>query len=325
MVTSEEFNLPRALLCTHSEYFRTALDAKWLEGQCRRLELDDVHPKLFRMFVGWLFFQTVFLDEDGVESHELQTGSEGDKSDTNAEAPIAQDNDTVEDNGDEVEVTDAHESLVSPDSNKLLPASTTVRLRCLKEGARADPMEPLTWHWVDLFELYVFADKYNTRGLRLQVFDIIQLKLMKASGKGTEVMNTPALPCSTAITYITDNLPKDSQMLRMVAREYRTRNPKWAQVNQEWLASLPASFLARLLWINMKLQCAMACKNCMSVYKESTRACNDHCRTDMVALMDIWPCEFHEHGEDDDEMSACSARWEARIDALAATAENASK
>ena len=109
-----------------------------------------------------------------------------------------------------------------------------------------DPLRPLTWSFRALFELYVFADSYDTLALRQQVIQLIQVKLM---------MVTPrkyANPPISAISWVVDNLPSSSPLRKFLAGFVgkdlgltALGSTKSDFVKQ--LAKLPGDFLAECL------------------------------------------------------------------------------
>jgi hypothetical protein len=62
------WNIPKALLSRHSDYFRAACNGNFKEGIESRVPLNDVEPRLFQHFVQWLYFATAprLPDVDGV-------------------------------------------------------------------------------------------------------------------------------------------------------------------------------------------------------------------------------------------------------------------
>ena len=60
-----------------------------------------------------------------------------------------------------------------------------------------DYQDPVTRPWIDLLKLYVVADKYDTRSLRMATLDIIQLKLCQTIPRkyaGPHVFDPRCLP-----------------------------------------------------------------------------------------------------------------------------------
>lgn len=110
----EEFAVQRALICTHSKYFEGAFRRQWAESKSRRVQIDDLDPKYFRMFMGWLFYQEIFYDPNRIELNPdgPNTGNERDGE------PVC----------GGVEKQSVHD-------------------------------KPLRWEWMDLFSLYIFAEK----------------------------------------------------------------------------------------------------------------------------------------------------------------------
>ncbi|KAF2642245.1 hypothetical protein P280DRAFT_260688 [Massarina eburnea CBS 473.64] len=51
----QDFQIHKALLTHHSEYFRAALQGEWKEAEDRVVVLDDVEPDVFGIFATWLY------------------------------------------------------------------------------------------------------------------------------------------------------------------------------------------------------------------------------------------------------------------------------
>jgi hypothetical protein len=49
------FNVPKALLCNSSPYFKAALNGSFMEGQTHIIDLDDEVPSIIRTYVAWLY------------------------------------------------------------------------------------------------------------------------------------------------------------------------------------------------------------------------------------------------------------------------------
>ena len=99
---AEEFNLPRALICSHSQYFESAFRRQWEESKSRRLTIDDLSPQIFRIFVAWLFYQEIFYDGERVEP-EKAIGEEdhpsSDEVQDSDDLPLRSENDSGEPSG----------------------------------------------------------------------------------------------------------------------------------------------------------------------------------------------------------------------------------
>ena len=94
---AEEFNLPRALICSHSQYFESAFRRQWEESKSRRLTIDDLSPQIFRIFVAWLFYQEIFYDGERVEPENAVSGEDHPSSDeVQDDLPLRSENDSSE-------------------------------------------------------------------------------------------------------------------------------------------------------------------------------------------------------------------------------------
>ena len=143
---AEEFTLPRALICSHSRYFESAFQRQWTESKSRRLEIDDLSPQIFRVFVAWLFYQEIFYDGERVEPE--TTACEEQQTDQH----VSQGS---------VRQSRAESTADSKSKGKANTSKHDIARRKKRHSfvAEADSHDPVTWAWTDLFELYVFAEK----------------------------------------------------------------------------------------------------------------------------------------------------------------------
>lgn len=141
----EEFIVQRALITSHSKYFESAFRKEWSGGQFKTLEIDDVGPWVFRVFMGWLFYQEIFYDDQRAEPEPLagdeQQGGLGQSS------------------GELTSGIPAH--LARPNRISCDQQVSTEPQAPEVCGTDEDDHDPLTWSWTALFELYVFAEKVS--------------------------------------------------------------------------------------------------------------------------------------------------------------------
>lgn len=58
------FRIHKNYLCHYSPYFEAAFNGRFIEGETQVLELEDTEPRIFGIFVNWLYVQKI-TDEDG--------------------------------------------------------------------------------------------------------------------------------------------------------------------------------------------------------------------------------------------------------------------
>ncbi|KAI5359959.1 hypothetical protein Slin15195_G118200 [Septoria linicola] len=193
-------------------------------------------PWVFRVFMGWLFYQEVFYDEERVDPEplvreELHGSSETSLNDLRASDSTRQ----------VVASVETHEGQISHEPQ------VSVNRQSQRTGSPdTDNQEPLTWPWPDLLELYVFAEKYDTRGLRMQVFDIIQQKLLRRNTVDSGAKRR-SRPSPEEVTYLVDNMPENSKIVAMLSIFYVIPESKHLQKSLKWYGRLPSSFLT-LYW-----------------------------------------------------------------------------
>lgn len=54
-----EFPVHKAFICYYSPFFDAAFNGKFIESQTQMVELDDVSPVAFGIFVNWLYTQRI--------------------------------------------------------------------------------------------------------------------------------------------------------------------------------------------------------------------------------------------------------------------------
>ncbi|KAI7239686.1 hypothetical protein KC330_g1790 [Hortaea werneckii] len=61
------FCIPKEIICTSSDYFKTALRERWREGRVGVVELQDVEPRIFNIYANWLMRRRVYIDCESTE------------------------------------------------------------------------------------------------------------------------------------------------------------------------------------------------------------------------------------------------------------------
>ena len=165
--------------------------------------------------------------------------------------------------------------------------------------------------------------QYDTRGLRIAVFDIIQEKCLRTYSKDRAMRNNAGFPPSSSdISYLVENMPARARLLDMVVAFHRRSNCKAVAHSLLWYERLPASFLASVHVETIKYMTASNCDTCAKGRehtKDRGHTAND--RLTARQLIEDDPCRYHEHGDDTDESVLCARAWEARLDELMAEEE----
>ena len=61
------WSIPKALLSRYSKFFHVACNGPFKEGQKNKIVLPECNPKLFQLFVQWIYFNTI---SDNIDSEE---------------------------------------------------------------------------------------------------------------------------------------------------------------------------------------------------------------------------------------------------------------
>lgn len=267
---SREFQVPRGLICPHSQYFRKAFNKRWAEGRTGPLDLEDVEEWIFECFVNWLY------------NNRLTFGPA--KSNNQA----THDHHGVATHLEDVDVIGSADAVTAKD-------------------LEPDPSNAVTWKWRDLIALYIFADKYDTKGLRQMVMETIQVKF----GQTKPVSYSE--PSFQVMSYAFHNLPDTSPlydfMLQLLA--YEKLAPPLTSASR--LEVLPLSVLAMVMTRLMQLRRWDGC-DC----KETSRDCEELGQLGHSDIKDQTEvefcrrigdlCKYHEH-ETAEGKKLCRAKW----------------
>lgn len=59
MDSSKEFQIHKSFLCFYSPYFKAALNSPFTEGKNQAVDLDEMCPVAFSMFINWVYTQRI--------------------------------------------------------------------------------------------------------------------------------------------------------------------------------------------------------------------------------------------------------------------------
>ena len=163
------------------------------------------------------------------------------------------------------------------------------------------PLRPVTWSYRDLFELYIFADFYDTLALRQQVLSIIQIKLMMEKPRMYE------WPSIADIAYAAQNLPSTSGLRKflvgLVSKDFTISGLGRNRISAaENLGELPGDFLAECLVSAKAERSSGACDN---------SKCIIHTKGDRDNVLHGDLHIFHEHENDSKQAEElCCMTWD---------------
>lgn len=61
---AQAFHIHKDLLCYWSKYFHSAFNGSFREANEKEITILDVQPRIFKIFMGWLYTQNLMLDKD---------------------------------------------------------------------------------------------------------------------------------------------------------------------------------------------------------------------------------------------------------------------
>ncbi|KAK4549929.1 hypothetical protein LTR36_005230 [Oleoguttula mirabilis] len=332
-----EYTIPRALICGHSTYFERGFGERFKEGQEKVLVLPDVERGSFEVFIGWLYTQRVYWDGRDREVCPPVGGDEGD--DKQQSGPV---NDARRDGEDgtaglsddalsqeesDAAVADrvAHDtedSDASAGATAELPPCNTRDRESRPRKHDDDENEggdAVTWPWADLFELFVFADKYDTRRFRNALVELVQIKALQRRPK------TYLLPSARSLCFAFAHLPAAATLCRFLSDlitwelephdeaqyaglPHQVLVASWYQTKQI-LARRVCGKCSRRADVHADTCARATCPSCAA--RRKAVAC-DAVHADLRSERAPYErdlCLYHEH-ETGEERALCRKRWD---------------
>ncbi|KAG9675892.1 hypothetical protein KCU95_g4104, partial [Aureobasidium melanogenum] len=278
----QEFCIHKKILCSNSTYFDKALSGQFMEAQTRVVELEDIHPLLFKIFVAWLYSGRLTY-----ESSDPSTSSCDEFSELNAALykEYACEKDEDEENDEEDDEDDGD------DDHEL-------------SGFQQE--DPRTWTYLILVGLFILGDRLDAPRIKRLVIDTI----VKKSKQQNEA------PYGTVVIYAYANTPRKSPLRQLLVHIFAYERSFSRSQNSE-LKYLPAEFLAAvMIRMGRRLpfrQCDSCYNNALDANKLTSEDIDDVHKEQDQAPYDHNLCFYHEH-KDEEEKNACQAAREEESD-----------
>lgn len=300
--------MPRGLICSHSVYFQKAFSERFKEGQEKTIALSDVKPWIFECFIGWLYTQAIFYSGNLRSEPEVNDDEDAaTATDTNHHHARESGRNTPR------EMRDPTDGTMMSDA----PASA-VGQECDGQpvGEREDDQDdgdsdsegededydddPVTWYYSDLFDLYIFADKYDSKGMRQAVMEIVQIKIMQCSPRSYY------FPANEDFLQIYEKLPASSPMYILLVHVQAFDVAQDNQTLRQHFESMPADVMSQVLVLMKQMVGCYECSLC-----RKRKQCTDKTHSDIKIKpekeqRDV--CRYHEHTSEEEER-LCRLRW----------------
>lgn len=314
------FTIPRALICARSKYFNKAFMGSYNEAAKKQIFINQDKLVQVRLFVKWLYTGQLYADPPKDYAEPPKEHTEPSKEHTKPSKEHAKPPKDITSN----ELDDFQKWKRSVKRNMELdekiedsprkrqyfrgyePSFTAINTyKKYGKNLRYND-NPVSWSWDELFDLYAFADEFDTRALRNQVVELIQLKALQT------VPYHYAPPSTTSTASILSRIPASSKLFRLLVDMYARgvqRDHGRMPVNSTALSKLPPEFVA---------ECFLVLKSREQTHEYSRYAGRAPVYRGLEApeyegrgaLRDMDPCTYHEHpAQDYDEKLACSMRW----------------
>ncbi|KAH0014703.1 hypothetical protein KCU78_g8534, partial [Aureobasidium melanogenum] len=305
-IEKEHFVVHQSFLCAKSQYFFKALSGSFQEGITRFIQLPDVSPIIFRIFVAWIYhdtlsyissdtktidedFESLKLTEKDLEQKPmLHSEPQNRLSNKESDSEDSDDNMTRSSTGTTMPRASGHDRSSTPGStNKpLLPRAVPY-----KED------DPTTWNCDVLIRLYVFADRFDIRQLRADSLDA----LVNINDDRADIQDP------LYVRYIYQNTPAKSK-LREYTIHYTAYNHNFTPKEVHEWETCPKEFLVAVMVLNSR---RLPYKQCSDCYEEAAEYWYEEDSMSGVPSKeaDLPPyerdmCYYHEH-LDEDERDAC--------------------
>lgn len=179
--------------------------------------------------------------------------------------------------------------------------SQQISIEDKSEFHEEDPSRAITWSFYTLFEIYVFADRYDTLPLRQQVMHFIQLKMNMCTPRRHPGPTFPVI--KFAIEQLPDTSPLRMFLATLVGKDISLATGRHS-LNR--LAIFPSDFLAECL-IQSKV------KTRAVLVKFAGHEEGDDGKihsSDILNACEWSPHRFHEHDKDGKQTHiACYHLW----------------
>lgn len=307
-IEKEHFVVHQSFLCAKSQYFAKALSGSFKESITRFIQLPDVSPILFRIFVTWIYhdkliylppnkttidqdFESLRITEKDLEQKpvlhdEPQKRSSNDGSDS-------------EDSDDDMTVRSATAAISQVSDHGTSSHSGPINTFYADRTTGYNEDDPATWNYDVLVKLYVFADRFDTPQLRADSLDA----LVGIANDPREIWD------HLCIRYIYMNTPAQSKL-----RDYAVHSTAYRcsfDMNDHDWEKCPCEFLAAVMTINSK---RLPIKQCDGCYEEAVEQWDEEefVNGELSREEDLPPyerdlCFYHEHSNDEDR-EACRKR-----------------
>ncbi|CAD0090540.1 unnamed protein product [Aureobasidium mustum] len=305
----EHFVVHQSLLCAKSQYFNKALSGSFKEATTRFVQLPDVSPILFRIFVAWIYhdkliysppdkttidedFKSLKITEEDLEQDPILRSEPQNHSSNKEPATSRDSSDDMTERSSVVAELEASgpDVLSNPGPPKTSSAS---------DSALYKEADPNSWSCDVLIKLYIFADRFDVRSLRADSLDALMHAIDRDASKfGLR-----------DIRYIYMNTSANSPLRRFVVHHIAYHHA-FSESASSW-ENYPAEFLAALVVINGRRLPIKLCRDChhTAILLNGLQGLDidDVCAEDDFAPYEKDSCFYHEH-LNEEERNVCRVR-----------------
>ncbi|THY23817.1 hypothetical protein D6D00_05888 [Aureobasidium pullulans] len=253
----KKFGVHQALICDRSQYFNKAFTGSFQEAETGIVELKDVSPVLFQIFVGWLYYDKLIytvLDES---------------------SSVAEDFESLE---------------------------TSIKID--PEGPDAVGEDPSTWPYHMIIELYMFADRFDVKALRIVTLDVFI----------DSTLTNQLIMLVSSYEYIWAHTHASSPLRKFVVHELAYRSVY--EEGATWWLGLPKEMLLEVLTTLGRRVPKNLCNACYKkgLANNEVKDLKQHgmCESRDIAPYKLDRCFYHEHTSEE-ERNTCLDRREKMV------------
>lgn len=309
----EIFVVHEKFLCQKSQYFAKAMSGSFLESVKRFVQLPDVSPTLFRIFINWLYYgKLCYAGEDdektgmNLQNLVIQPEEIG-LIPTRSSNSIRKSKVEDDENGTKC-VTK------SPDSSTEFAPSTNDKAdrvpgkthsnepqNCLLDGD-----DPSTWPLDALAKLYIFADRFDSHELRVHTVNAL-CDALANKREGHRGMS------NWLIRYICLNTTAQSMLRRLAIHRIVYNVSFHPDTAKSFLwEELPSDFLAAVV---IAMGRRLPVRQCSTCHRRALVEggiievdIDDVCKEADCPPYESDACFYHEHANDQEKETCCARR-----------------
>ncbi|KAF2160303.1 hypothetical protein M409DRAFT_60008 [Zasmidium cellare ATCC 36951] len=157
--------------------------------------------------------------------------------------------------------------------------------------------DPTEWGWEYLFSCYIFGDKYDSRGFRNRVFEVIQTKLLVRRPR------TYHFPPGKDLTHLWENTSATDSLRKLLIDAYITEYDLLSDSEKQLriLESFPPDLVNQCLIAALRFSSRNECVHCRRGGDGLPCTSTTHTGLETTDLAKGRWCQHHQHNSDEEK------------------------